>query len=140
MSIGTKLNTPEVVHRQPCGLCCLLPDAQGSYSEREAAGIIRALLEVVAYTHDMGCVHRDIKVGETHVRLSIPGKRVCASVRTCLCLHAHMFEGVWTCLWSCLCCVLLSAQACVLCACVYVCVSLQEALLNTPRPAPLPHP
>lgn len=38
------------------------PDLQGSYTERDAATIIRTVLEIVAYAHDMGCVHRDIKV------------------------------------------------------------------------------
>jgi hypothetical protein len=36
---------------------------QGSLTEREAAAIMRTVLEVVAYAHDLGCMHRDIKVG-----------------------------------------------------------------------------
>ncbi|KAI8472038.1 MAG: hypothetical protein J3K34DRAFT_458027 [Monoraphidium minutum] len=34
---------------------------KGAYTERDAAAIIRALLEVLAYSHDMGCAHLDIK-------------------------------------------------------------------------------
>lgn len=38
-------------------------DPQGSYTERDAAAIIRTVLKVVAYAHELGCMHRDIKVG-----------------------------------------------------------------------------
>jgi serine/threonine protein kinase len=34
---------------------------RGSYTERDAAQVTRTLLEVLAYAHDMGVVHRDIK-------------------------------------------------------------------------------
>jgi hypothetical protein len=36
---------------------------QGGFPEAEAARVARALLEVVAHAHDLGCIHRDIKVG-----------------------------------------------------------------------------
>jgi hypothetical protein len=35
---------------------------QGTYGEAEAARLLRRLLETVAFTHDMGVVHRDIKL------------------------------------------------------------------------------
>lgn len=35
---------------------------QGAYCEADAAALIHSLLEMVAYSHDMGVVHRDIKV------------------------------------------------------------------------------
>ncbi|KIZ00131.1 calcium-dependent protein kinase [Monoraphidium neglectum] len=35
---------------------------QGPLSEREAAAVMRSLLEAVAYAHDMGVMHRDIKL------------------------------------------------------------------------------
>lgn len=35
---------------------------QGKYTEKDAAAIMRSILEAVAYAHDMGCMHRDIKV------------------------------------------------------------------------------
>jgi serine/threonine protein kinase len=46
--------------RHPAGLHA--PRPQGNYTERDAAAIIRSVLQVVAYAHDMGVVHRDIKV------------------------------------------------------------------------------
>ena len=36
--------------------------AQGALTEREALRIMRMLLSAVAYAHDMGVMHRDIKV------------------------------------------------------------------------------
>lgn len=35
---------------------------QGNLTERDAATAMRTLLEVLAYAHDMGCCHLDIKV------------------------------------------------------------------------------
>jgi len=47
-----------------CAGGCILERVmeEGYYSEEDAAGLIRSLLEVLAYAHDMGTVHRDIKV------------------------------------------------------------------------------
>jgi len=36
---------------------------QGKYTEEDAAALMRELLEAVACAHDMGVMHRDIKVG-----------------------------------------------------------------------------
>lgn len=36
--------------------------AKGSYSERDAANLIRQILEAVDYMHENGVVHRDLKV------------------------------------------------------------------------------
>lgn len=43
--------------------CCLLPAAlQGHFSERDAAYVMRQLLEFLAFAHDeCNVVHRDIK-------------------------------------------------------------------------------
>lgn len=35
---------------------------KGSYTEKDAAGLIRQVLEAVDYMHDQGVVHRDLKV------------------------------------------------------------------------------
>ena len=34
----------------------------GQYSERDAAEVIAGMCEAVAYMHDMGVMHRDIKL------------------------------------------------------------------------------
>lgn len=34
----------------------------GQYSERDAAGVISGICQAVAYMHDMGVMHRDIKL------------------------------------------------------------------------------
>ena len=34
---------------------------KGSYTEKDAADLIRQVLSAVAYMHDMGVVHRDLK-------------------------------------------------------------------------------
>lgn len=34
---------------------------KGSYTEKDASGLIRQVLEAVAYMHDQGVVHRDLK-------------------------------------------------------------------------------
>lgn len=36
---------------------------KGSYTEKDASGLIRQVLEAVMYMHDQGVVHRDLKVG-----------------------------------------------------------------------------
>ncbi|GBG00457.1 calcium-dependent kinase [Raphidocelis subcapitata] len=36
--------------------------ARGRFPEREAAALVRSLLRAVAYAHDLGCTHRDIKL------------------------------------------------------------------------------
>ena len=35
---------------------------KGSYSERDAAKMLRTIIDVVAHCHRMGVIHRDIKV------------------------------------------------------------------------------
>lgn len=35
---------------------------KGSYTEKDASGLIRQVLEAVMYMHDQGVVHRDLKV------------------------------------------------------------------------------
>ncbi len=47
--------------------------AGGPCSEAAAAGVMRALLRAVAYAHEMGCAHRDIKVRAGQGSLSYPG-------------------------------------------------------------------
>jgi len=36
---------------------------KGSYTEKDAADLIRQVLEAVDYMHEQGVVHRDLKVG-----------------------------------------------------------------------------
>lgn len=36
---------------------------QGNYTERDAANVIRQVLEAVAYLHSLNIVHRNLKVG-----------------------------------------------------------------------------
>lgn len=37
---------------------------KGSYTEKDAAGLIRQVLEAVDYMHEQGVVHRDLKVSD----------------------------------------------------------------------------
>ena len=39
---------------------------KGSYTEKDAADLIRQVLEAVDYMHDQGVVHRDLKVTSVH--------------------------------------------------------------------------
>lgn len=43
---------------------------KGSYTEKDASGLIRQVLEAVDYMHDQGVVHRDLKVRETFLFLN----------------------------------------------------------------------
>lgn len=38
---------------------------KGSYTEKDASGLIRQVLEAVDYMHEQGVVHRDLKVSLT---------------------------------------------------------------------------
>lgn len=39
---------------------------KGSYTEKDAADLIRQVLEAVDYMHEQGVVHRDLKVSTCH--------------------------------------------------------------------------
>lgn len=39
---------------------------KGSYTEKDASGLIRQVLEAVDYMHDQGVVHRDLKVNRVN--------------------------------------------------------------------------
>ncbi len=45
---------------------------KGSYTEKDAADLIRQVLEAVDYMHEQGVVHRDLKVN------------ICLELYTCL--------------------------------------------------------
>jgi predicted NAD/FAD-binding protein len=45
--------------------------AEGHYSERDAASLIRDILGAIAYCHSKGIVHRDLKPEVCPVRLPI---------------------------------------------------------------------
>lgn len=38
---------------------------KGSYTEKDASGLIRQVLEAVDYMHEQGVVHRDLKVSKS---------------------------------------------------------------------------
>lgn len=44
---------------------------QGNYTERDAANVIRQVLEAVAYLHSLNIVHRNLKVGLRHICISL---------------------------------------------------------------------
>lgn len=43
---------------------------QGNYTERDAANVIRQVLEAVAYLHSLNIVHRNLKVGLRYICIS----------------------------------------------------------------------
>lgn len=43
---------------------------QGNYTERDAANVIRQVLEAVSYLHSLNIVHRNLKVGFRYVCIS----------------------------------------------------------------------
>lgn len=47
---------------------------KGSYTEKDASGLIRQVLEAVDYMHEQGVVHRDLKVSSTVGRLRMKQK------------------------------------------------------------------
>lgn len=60
--------------------------AKGSYSERDASGLVRQVLEACDYLHEMGVVHRDLKVGG-------PNVTVVACLPTYMHLHVPTYVG-----------------------------------------------
>lgn len=44
---------------------------QGNYTERDAANVIRQVLEAVAYLHSLNIVHRNLKVGSIYICISL---------------------------------------------------------------------
>ena len=54
---------------------------RGHYTEKDAAALIRTIVSVVAHCHNMGVIHRDLKVGRVEGRglgfVRMQGSRVC---------------------------------------------------------------
>lgn len=48
---------------------------KGSYTEKDASGLIRQVLEAVDYMHEQGVVHRDLKVSSTVCHLAFTAKK-----------------------------------------------------------------
>ena len=44
---------------------------KGFYTERDASQLIHQILDAVKYLHDMGIVHRDLKVEQVIIALSL---------------------------------------------------------------------
>lgn len=64
---------------------------KGSYTEKDASGLIRQVLEAVDYMHEQGVVHRDLKVSDftiyhfplpIHIFILRSRKTFCTTVQT----------------------------------------------------------
>lgn len=66
----------KIVHRVTGGELFDRIVEKGSYTEKDASGLIRQVLEAVDYMHVQGVVHRDLKVswgGRMRVELQSTG-------------------------------------------------------------------